>query len=49
MVFGHCGMTESNSSTFSIIDKDWDNYQYSKFLIDKNKQFKHEVYNSKIK
>ena len=46
MVFGHCGTTASNSSTFSIIDKDWDNYQYSKFSIDK-KQLKHEVYNAK--
>ena len=49
MVFGHCGKTASNSSTYSIIDKDWDNYQYSKFSVDKNKQLKHEVYNAKNK
>ena len=47
MVFGHCGITASNSSTYSIIDKDWDNYRYSKFLIDKNKQLKHKVYDGK--
>ena len=46
MVFGHCGLTKSNSSTFSIIDKYWNKYQYSKFLIDKQR-LKHEVYNAK--
>ena len=45
MVFGHCGITASNSSTYSIIDKGWDKYQYSKFSIDK-KQLKHEVYDT---
>ena len=49
MVFGHCGTTATNSSTYSIIDKDWDNYQYSKFSVDKNKQLKHEVYYAKNK
>ena len=48
MVFGHCGITESNSSTFSIIDKRWDRYRYSKFSIDK-KQLKHEVYGAENK
>ena len=48
MVFGHCGTTESNSSTFSIIDRRWDRYRYSKFSIDK-KQLKHEVYSAENK
>ena len=48
MVFGHCGITASNSSTYSIIDKNWNKYQYSKFSIDKE-QLKHEVYDAKNK